>query len=115
MVRGSAGNHTVRQRTDPGRDPEGYRGTRPRQAQTQAAGLVRNRAAGIFLWTDSPIDKEVADRRGRLLAAAERPLPAIDSLLAATALTHGLTLISRNVDDFPPDLQIINPWETERT
>ncbi|WP_369602623.1 type II toxin-antitoxin system VapC family toxin [Hahella sp. SMD15-11] len=61
-----------------------------------------------------PIDEEVADRWGRLLAAAGRPLPAIDSLLAATALTHGLELVTRNVDDFPhPDLEIINPWETE--
>ena len=60
-----------------------------------------------------PIDEEVADRWSRLLAAAGRPLPAIDSLLAATALTHGLALVTRNVDDFPhPDLEIINPWET---
>ncbi len=61
-----------------------------------------------------PIDTEVADRWGRLLAAAGRPLPAIDSLLAATALAHGLALVTRNVNDFPhPDLQIINPWEPE--
>ena len=60
-----------------------------------------------------PIDEAVADRWGRLVAAAGRPLPAIDSLLAATALTHGLALVTRNVDDFPhPDLEIINPWET---
>ena len=61
-----------------------------------------------------PIDEEVADRWGRLLAAAGRPLPAIDTLLAATALTHGLALVTHNVNDFPhPDLEIINPWETE--
>ena len=61
-----------------------------------------------------PIDEEVADRWGRLLAAAGRPLPAIDSLLAATALTHGLALVTRNLDDFPhPALEIINPWEPE--
>lgn len=61
-----------------------------------------------------PIDEEVADRWGRLLASAGRPLPAIDSLLAATALTHGLALVTRNVDDFPhPDLEVVNPWETE--
>ncbi|WP_369601101.1 type II toxin-antitoxin system VapC family toxin [Hahella sp. SMD15-11] len=61
-----------------------------------------------------PINDEVADRWGRLLASAGRPLPAIDSLLAATALTYGLALVTRNVDDFPhPGLEIINPWETE--
>ncbi len=60
-----------------------------------------------------PIDEEVADRWGRLLAVAGRPLPAIDSLLVATTLTHGLALVTRNLDDFPhPDLEIINPWET---
>ena len=62
-----------------------------------------------------PIDKEVADRWGRLLAAARRPFPAIDSLLAATALTHGLALVTRNVNDFPhPDLEIINSWERSK-
>jgi len=58
------------------------------------------------------IDEAVADRWGRLLAAAGRPLPAIDSLLAATAVTHGLALVTRNVNDFPyPGLEVINPWE----
>jgi len=58
-----------------------------------------------------PIDEAVADRWGHLLAAAGRPLPAIDSLLAATALTHGLALVTRNVNDFPAqELEIINPW-----
>ena len=53
----------------------------------------------------------MADRWGRLVARAGRPLPAIDSLLAATALTHGLTLITRNLKDFQhPDLQVLDPW-----
>jgi hypothetical protein len=53
----------------------------------------------------------VADRWGRLLAQAGRPLPAIDSLLAATALAHGLTLITRNLRDFQhPDLRVLDPW-----
>lgn len=58
-----------------------------------------------------PIDGEVADRWGRILAAAGRPVPAIDSLLAATALHHGLTLVTRNVRDVAGlGLEIINPW-----
>lgn len=58
------------------------------------------------------VDAAVADRWGRLLAQARRPVPAIDSLLAATALAHGLTLVTRNLKDFQyPDLQLLNPWQ----
>lgn len=58
-----------------------------------------------------PVDAQVADRWGRMVAAAGRPLPAIDGLLAATALAHDLILVTRNVKDFADlSLQIINPW-----
>ena len=58
-----------------------------------------------------PVDVTVADRWGRLIAAADRPVPAIDSLLAATALAHGLRLVTRNVRDFAfPGLEVVNPW-----
>ncbi|MDX8391465.1 MAG: type II toxin-antitoxin system VapC family toxin [Mariprofundaceae bacterium] len=58
------------------------------------------------------IDGPVAERWGRLLAEANRPLPAIDSLLAATALHHDLRMVTRNVGDFTfPELEIVNPWE----
>lgn len=58
------------------------------------------------------VDAAVADRWGHLQARAGRPLPAIDSLLAATALHHGLILVTRNVRDVS-DLgaQVLNPWE----
>ena len=57
------------------------------------------------------IDAAVADRWGRMVAQAKRPLPAIDSLLAATALTHDLTLVSRNVKDFSSTgLTVLDPW-----
>ncbi|MFZ0279107.1 MAG: type II toxin-antitoxin system VapC family toxin [Candidatus Sulfotelmatobacter sp.] len=61
------------------------------------------------------IDNAVADRWGWLTAEAERkgrPLPAIDGLLAATALHHNLTVVSRNVSDFAhTQVSILNPWE----
>ena len=58
-----------------------------------------------------PVDAAVADRWGRLLATAGRLVPAIDSLLAATALHHDLTLVTRNIRDFTGfGLQLINPW-----
>jgi toxin FitB len=43
------------------------------------------------------IDNAVSDQWGRM--SAIRPLPAIDGLLAATALTNGLTLVTRNDRD----------------
>ena len=59
-----------------------------------------------------PIDLEVADRWGRLIAQqAGKPRPPIDCLLAATALAHGLTLVTRDTDLVGiPGLEIFNPW-----
>ena len=57
------------------------------------------------------VDREVADRWGRLLAEVGRPLPSIDSLLAATALHHELRLVTRNTKDFAfVGLEVVNPW-----
>lgn len=59
------------------------------------------------------VDVPVADRWGRLLADEGRPLPTIDSLLAATALHHELRLVTRNTKDFNMQgLDVINPWES---
>lgn len=62
-----------------------------------------------------PIDAAVADRWGLLAAAAKRTgksLSAIDGLLAATALQHNLTIVSRNVSDFAnTQTPILDPWE----
>lgn len=57
------------------------------------------------------INIEVADRWGRLQSEIKRPIPAVDSLLAATALHYDLRLVSRNERDFQcPLLQVINPF-----
>ena len=57
------------------------------------------------------IDEAVTHRWGRLQAAMGRPIPAVDSLLAAQALQAGLKLVTRNVKDFAfPGLEVINPW-----
>jgi predicted nucleic acid-binding protein len=61
------------------------------------------------------IEKAVADRWGWLTAEAQRkgrPLSAIDGLLAATALHHHLTMVSRNVNDFViTQVELLNPWQ----
>ena len=62
-----------------------------------------------------PVDPEVADRWGRLLADARRPVASIDSLLAATALHHELRIVSRNVKDFDfAGVEVVNPWESQK-
>ena len=39
------------------------------------------------------------------------PRPERDALIAATALTHGLTVVTRNVADFEPmGVAVLNPW-----
>lgn len=62
-----------------------------------------------------PIDATVADRWGLLAAEAKRSgrsLSAIDGLMAATALHHNLTIVSRNVSDFAnTQASVVNPWE----
>jgi predicted nucleic acid-binding protein len=59
-----------------------------------------------------PIDAAVAHRWGRLQAEMARPLPAIDSLLAATALEHRLVLITRNLKDLAGlPVLVANPWD----
>jgi predicted nucleic acid-binding protein len=59
-----------------------------------------------------PITLEVADKWGYLTSSYKVANDhAIDSLLAATALTHNLKMVTRNVQDFNvPGLEIINPW-----
>jgi toxin FitB len=61
-----------------------------------------------------PIDLAVAERWGRLTgsaAARKRPIPVIDGLLAATALQHNLTLVTRNVTDIAiTDISVFDPW-----
>ncbi|GAB6059114.1 PIN domain-containing protein [Desulfonatronum parangueonense] len=57
------------------------------------------------------VDAHVADRWGRLVFEAGRPVPAIDSLLAATAIQHGLRLVTRNQQVFAfPGLVVVNPF-----
>jgi toxin FitB len=61
------------------------------------------------------IDQEVADRWGLLTAAARNSgivLPVIDGLLAATALEHNLTFVTRDIGQIPSiGVEVFNPWD----
>jgi predicted nucleic acid-binding protein len=87
------------------------------------AGLSEsNRKTALLDWfeTELPIffagrilmiDADVADRWGKMIAAAGRPLPSIDGLIGATAAFHGITLVTRNTKNFSDmGLELINPW-----
>ena len=56
-----------------------------------------------------PVDTVVAQRSARL--HVPNPHSIREGLIAATALVHGMTVVTRNVDDFKPTgVQIHNPW-----
>ena len=60
------------------------------------------------------IDDAVAEQWGRL--SIGQPLPSIDGLLAATAIVHQLTVVTRNIADFSRSgVPCLNPFEFQAT
>ncbi len=61
------------------------------------------------------INDDIAHVWGELTANAQlqgKNIPAADGLIAATALTHGLHVMTRNVSDFKATgVLLLNPWE----
>jgi predicted nucleic acid-binding protein len=74
------------------------------------SGNLLSRFEGRIL----PIDHAIADRWGQItgsLAAQGSPLAVIDGLLAATALHHNLTLVTRNTRDVARTrVGVFDPW-----
>jgi toxin FitB len=84
----------------------------PRRAalQTWLDRDLRVRFAGRLL----PFDDGGAERWGQLEALARRQrltLPTVDAQLAATAMHHGLTFVTRNTADIrPTGVPVFSPW-----
>lgn len=79
------------------------------QRLTAWLGLVEQRFAGRIL----PLDSASLHIWAQLSANAElagKPLPVMDGLIMATAQCHGLTVVTRNVQDFAHYPQVLNPW-----
>jgi hypothetical protein len=80
---------------------------------TQAAVLrswVRDHVVSEFDGRILPVDVPVAQRCARL--HVPNPAPHRDAFIAATALVHGMTVVTRNVRDFErTGVQLLNPWQ----
>lgn len=74
-------------------------------------GKIKSLFAGRIL----SVDIAVMERWAQLQAASGktgRRLPVMDSLIAATALTHNLTLATRNIADFKAArVALLDPWQ----
>ncbi|MBR1177839.1 type II toxin-antitoxin system VapC family toxin [Bradyrhizobium sp. KB893862 SZCCT0404] len=85
-----------------------------RRRTTLAAWLTHDLPAR-FAERVLPIDHAVAERWGDLMAQSRRSgvaLSVMDGFFAATALAHGLTLVTRNVKDFAAfGVPLLNPWD----
>jgi predicted nucleic acid-binding protein len=72
---------------------------------------VRSWFAGRIL----PVTESIAERWGHLAAAAKQrgvAMTVVDGVIAATALEHGLTMVTRNVSDFAGlGVVLLNPWD----
>lgn len=88
-------------------------GARRRQLDNWLRHDLLDRFEGRIL----PIDAAIANGWGEITANREQrglAISAMDALIAATAIAHGLTLVTRNVRDFAPSLAaIVNPWRVE--
>jgi predicted nucleic acid-binding protein len=79
----------------------------PRDAAALEIWLAR--LVDIYEGSILGITPETAEIWGRL--CARRPLPVVDSLLAATALEFGLTIATRNTADFKgTGVKTVNPF-----
>jgi toxin FitB len=86
-------------------------GRRRRELQRWFTEDLQARFAGRIL----TFDLHAASRWAHLIAALldkGRPLPTLDSQIAATALAHDLILVTRNVKDIEgTGVTVLNPWD----
>jgi toxin FitB len=78
-------------------------------AQANALEAWLGRLETTFADRIMPIDAAVADLWGRLQVPDPRPV--VDAIVAATALVHGLTVVTRNVREFAgTGVRVLDPY-----
>ena len=84
-----------------------------RRSDPAAASLLADWARGIELdFADRILPIDLAAARHWGLLSAARTCPTVDTLIAATALERGLTLVTRNERDFQfTGVTLLNPWK----
>jgi toxin FitB len=83
-------------------------GKRKKSYATWALNIERDHAASR-LTLDISVLKEWGKLCGKHQAKGLN-LGVLDSLIAATAIVHDLTVVTRNTGDFPPEVKTLNPW-----
>jgi toxin FitB len=79
------------------------------QAQARALEGWLQGLSREFMDRILPVDERVADQWGRL--GLQLPGPVLDALIAATALIHGLTVVSRDANGFKnTGVRVFNPF-----
>jgi len=89
----------------------------PGQRRTELETWIAGDLSRLFSGRTLSVTRSIAERWGMLDAErqrAGRPINIADGMIAATALEHDLTLVTRNVKDFGGiGVTLLNPWEPQ--
>ena len=85
------------------------------QKRTDLQKWLQTDVRSWFVDRIPPVSEAIAERWGHLAAVARKQgvsVPVVDGIIAATALEHKLTLVTRNTKDFTGlGLKLFNPWD----
>jgi predicted nucleic acid-binding protein len=97
---------------------KGIRLRSPGKRRTELEAWIETDLSLLFSGRILSVTRSIAERWGVLDAKRQlvgRPLNIADGMIAATALEHSLTLVTRNVKDFEHlGAPILDPWEAAR-